>query len=221
MPQRSTVLATNEVYHVFNKSIAKAPVFSTKWHLNKLLEIVEFYLYPQQLRLSRLRTLPSDTKKEYVVAYRKKKPLVEMYSFAFMLNHYHFLVKQLVDKGISRFISNVQNSFAKFYNLKNDRNGALFQNSFKAKRVENEEQFLHISRYIHLNPVTSYIIEFKDLETYPYTSFPYYVGENSNLIVNTEVILRLIGSKEKYTQFVSDQVDYQRELALIKDLIIE
>ena len=221
MPQRNVVLAANEVYHVFNRSIAKAPLFSTKWNLNKVLEIAEFYMYPQVLRLSKLRLLPPDAKKEYIAVYRKKKPLVEIYSFAFMPNHYHFLLKQFSDNGISRFISNVQNSFAKIYNLKNDRNGALFQNSFKAKRAETEEQFLHISRYIHLNPVTSYIIEFKNLETYPYTSFPYYAGENSNLTVNIEVILGLIGSKENYTQFVSDQVEYQRELALIKDLIIE
>ena len=221
MPQRKIVLATNEIYHVFNRSIAKAPVFSTKWHLNKVLEIVEFYQYPQALRLSKLRTLPPETKKEYIIAYRNKKPLVEIYSFAFMPNHYHFLLKQFSDNGVSRFISNVQNSFAKIYNLKNDRNGALFQNSFKAKRIETDEQFLHVSRYIHLNPVTSYIIELKDLETYPYASFPCYSGENSSLIVNTEVILGLIGSKENYTRFVFDQADYQRELVLIKDLAIE
>ena len=221
MPQRSVVLATNETYHVFNRSIAKAPLFSTKWHLNKAEEIVEFYMYPQVLRLSKLRTLPPDTKKEYIIAYRKREPLVEIYSFAFMPNHYHFLLKQLSDNGISRFISNVQNSFAKFYNLKNDRNGALFQNSFKAKRAETEEQFLHISRYIHLNPVTSYLIEFKDLATYSYTSFPYYINQGHSLIANTKVILDLVGSKENYIQFVSDQVEYQRELVLIKDLIIE
>src|SRR3990170_7887356 len=130
MPQRNVVLAANEVYHVFNRSIAKAPLFSTKWNLNKVLEIAEFYMYPQVLRLSKLRLLPPDAKKEYIAVYRKKKPLVEIYSFAFMPNHYHFLLKQFSDNGISRFISNVQNSFAKIYNLKNDRNGALFQNSF-------------------------------------------------------------------------------------------
>lgn len=222
MPQRNIVLATNEAYHVYDRTIAKAPIFSTKQYLNKILEIVEFYLYPQELRLSRLRTLPSETKKEYISNYRKKNPLVEIYSFAFMPNHYHFLLKQVTDNGISKFISNTQNSFAKFFNLKNNRNGALFQNAFKARRIENDEQFLHVSRYIHLNPVTSYMIEFKDLATYPYTSFPYYVSnDNKNLIVDCEAILELIGSKEKYTEFVADQVNYQRKLALIKDLIIE
>jgi len=222
MPQRNVVLAKNEVYHVYNRTIAKVPIFSTKQYLNKMLEIVEFYLYPQELRLSRLRTLPSETKRKYISHYRKRAPLVEIYSFAFMPNHYHFLLKQLGDNGIRRFISNAQNSFAKFFNLKNTRNGALFQNAFKAKRIENDEQFLHVSRYIHLNPVTSYMIEFKDLSTHPYTSFPCYVSDNSkNLIVSCQTILELIVSKEKYIEFVADQVDYQRELALIKDLIIE
>jgi len=221
MPRRNLVLAKDEIYHIFNRSIARENIFSNKINLKKALEILHFYRFPQQLRLSKFKALNEIQKKDYLLALKDKSPLVEIYSFALMPNHYHLLLKQLQDNGIVRFIANFQNSFAKIFNLKNERDGAVFQNSFKAKRAETDEQFIHISRYIHLNPVTAYLISFNQLANYPWTSFPIYVNEDKNSFVAVNFLLHLFGSKDKYADFVADQVSYQRELALIKDLILE
>ena len=96
------------------------------------------------------------------------------------------LVKQLEENGITRFISNFQNSYAKYYNLKNDREGALFKNQFKGKWIESDEQFLHVSRYIHLNPVTAYMISPDQLDTNPWTSFSSYIHEKAVSFINTD-----------------------------------
>ena len=215
------ILATNEIYHVFNRSIAKENIFSSRINFRKAKEIVEFYRFPQKLRLSKFKTLTEDLKNDYRLSLQDQSPLIEIYAFSLMPNHYHFLVKQLRDNGLARFVSNFQNSFAKVFNIKNDRDGALFQNSFKAKRVETDEQFVHVSRYIHLNPVTAYLIKFNELKDYPLTSFPNYVYENKDLFVNTKFLLGMFKSAENYIKFVADQVGYQRELALVRDLIIE
>ena len=220
MPIRKSVLATNEIYHIYNRSVAKESIFSTQIYLRKIIEITDYYRFRQVLRLSQYKNLAVEPKKSYLKSMRDNPRLVEIYAFAFMPNHYHFLLKQLVDNGITNFISNFQNSFAKYYNIKNDRNGSLFQNSFKGKRIESEEQFMHISRYIHLNPVTSYLIDFEDLKDYPWTSFRiYYHG--LDLFVNTGLVLENFKRKESYNEFVADQVDYQRNLALLKDLVLE
>ena len=147
--------------------------------------------------------------------------LVEVYSFAIMPEHYHLLLKQLNDDGIKIFISNFQNGFAKYYNARNERDGSLFKSPFRAKLITSDEKFLHVSRYIHLNPVTSYILEFKDLGTYPYTSFPYYLGYKKDNLVNTDFITRIFGNNKKYAEFVENQVDYQRKLRKIKSFILE
>lgn len=215
------MLATNEIYHTFNRSIAKQNIFGNKYMLNKVLEIVDFYRFPQEIRLSKFNKLPKETKQSYFESYKSKIPLVEIYVFAFMPNHFHFLLKQIQENGIIKFISNYQNSFAKFFNLKNNRNGTLFENSFKAKRIESDEQFLHVSRYIHLNPVTSYIIKIKDLDTYSYTSFPTYSNNSADILIEEKFIKSFFKSIEDYKKFVFDQADYQRQLALIKDLIID
>lgn len=221
MSQRPVVLANGEIYHVFNRSIAKTDIFSQRVNLRSAMAIVDYYRFVQRLRLSKFKALTPELKNNYLDSIETDKPLVEIYAFALMPNHYHFLLKQVQDRGITTFISNFQNSFAKVFNLKNDRNGALFQNAFKAKRIGDDEQFMHVSRYIHLNPVTAFLIEFKDLATYEWTSFPVYSGTKEIPFINSTVLLKMLGSKDKYIKFVSDQVSYQKELAKIKSLILE
>ena len=141
-----------------------------------------------------------------------------------MPNHFHLLVKQLQEKGISLFVSNIQNSFAKNFNLKNDRHGSLFDHNFKSKRITNNEEYIHVSRYIHLNHVTAGLIEFEQLLTYPWTSLPYYLGsrnpEGSDL-VNTKPILDYFKTPDKYLKFLKNNVDYQRKLNKIKKLLLD
>lgn len=221
MPVRSVVLATDEYYHIFNRAIAAQEIFASKRLLDKALEVTDYYRFPQRIRLSQFQLLPQNLKNDYLEEFKNQTPLVEIYSFSFMPNHYHFQLKQLQDEGIKRFISNFQNSFAKFFNLKNNRYGGLFQNAFKAKWIETDEQFLHISRYIHLNPVTSYLVEFDKLSDYLGNSFNWYLDGKENKFINTKFVLDMIGGREKYKKFVADQVDYQRELHKIKSLILE
>lgn len=221
MPRRNPVLATGEVYHVFNRSVGKEYTFSHKSYLSKIIEIVDYYRFPQQVRLSQFKLLPQEVKKAYHEAYIQKPPLVEIYAFSFMPNHYHFLLRQLVDGGIVRFTANVQNSFAKYFNLRSNRHGTLFENAFKARRPETDEEALHVSRYIHLNPVTAFLIEFDQLAHYRWTSFPLYVNEEVDSLLKTDFLLQLIGSRQKYRAFVEDQVDYQRTLDKIKHFVLE
>jgi len=98
--------------------------------------------------------------KNYLNEIKLTKPLVEIFAFSFMPNHYHLLLKQQQDSGIKQFISNIQNSFSKSFNLIKKRSGSLFLHSFKSKRVVGKNTFIHICRYIHINHVTSRLIEF-------------------------------------------------------------
>lgn len=221
MPRRKQILATDETYHIFNRAVGHDEIFTLKWDLNRILALIDYYRFPQKIRYSKFRTLPQNLKRDYPSQIKKQTPLVEIYSFSLMPNHYHLLGKQLQNKGINIFISNIQNSFAKFYNLRNNRHGTLFQNPFKARRVETEEEFIHVSRYIHLNPVTSFVIELSRLDTYPWTSLSWYLDESRNKFITTNLIKGIFKTKEKYLEFIVNQADYQRKLGVIKHLMIE
>lgn len=150
-----------------------------------------------------------------------KDPLVEIYSYSFMPNHLHLLAKEIKEMGIRSFMHNFQNSFAKYYNIKNKRHGSVFQNRFKAKLVQTTEQFIHVVRYINLNPVTAHIIEFNELKNSLVTSYRDYLVDNSETFITKDKLIREFKNKERFIQFHEDQVDYQRKLAKIKKITQE
>lgn len=153
---------------------------------------------------------------------QKNNRLIGLVCYCLMPNHFHFLLKQTEKEGISRYMSLVQNSYTKYFNARNNRAGPLFQGYFKAVRVENDEQLLHLSRYIHLNPYSSYIVKtLDDLVVYSWSSFSEYLGIVESGYLRKKIILDQFKSSQKYKKFVFDQADYQRELGKVKHLVLE
>lgn len=224
MPFRKIPIVSGEIYHVFNRSVARQPIFLTKNDHGRALECIKFYLHDDlPFRFSHFNRLPIEQRDQIINKIEDSPKIVEILSFCLMPNHVHFLLRSLTENGIIKFMSNFQNSYAKYFNLKTDRNGTLFQPMFKAVRIETEEQLLHTSRYIHLNPVTAYIVKsIDDLEDYPWSSYPIYCNANSspNFIIK-EPVLSFFKNISDFKKFNADQVDYQRELDAIKHLILE
>lgn len=134
-----------------------------------------------------------------------------------MPNHFHLLLRQVRDNGVHEYMRKVGNSYAKYFNTKHNRVGSLFQGVFKAVSVENDEQLIHLSRYIHLNPYVSDIT--RDWEHYPYSSFSEFTGKP--LVCNPKPILELFKDQEDYINFILDHQSYANELAKIKHLILD
>lgn len=92
---------------------------------------------------------------------------------------------------------------------------------FKAIRIETDEQLFHVSRYIHLNPATSFIISIEALETYQWSSFKDFINKANEGMINKQYIYDNFKSVGEYKKFVYDQAGYQRELDKIKHLIFK
>lgn len=222
MPYRKSPIVTLEIYHVFNRVVAGIPIFSGTKDFLRFVDLINYYRFKDTpVSFSQFKQIEKKQREEILNRLvNEDNSQVEILAFCLMDNHFHFLLKQKVDLGIVKFISNLQNGYAKYFNIKTERNGPLFQPMFKAVRVVTEEQLLHVSRYIHLNPSTGYLVEIKDLENYRWSSLSGYTVESEYPFVSTGLILGLI-SKKKYRRFVFDQADYQRELAKIKHLSLE
>jgi putative transposase len=88
--------------------------------------------------------------------------------------------------------------------------------------VRTEEQLLHLSRYIHLNPYSTSIVKNLDvLYKYEWSSLKEYVGVEENPVCEKEMILSYFKAKENYKNFIANHAEYQRELKLIENLIFE
>ena len=222
MPYRTIPFVVDHVYHVFNRSIARQTIFIDRYDHERALDLVNFYRFRKPpLRFSHYKRLSKEKKVEFEKTFMiDKSPMLEILAYCIMPNHFHFLLKPKINNAVSDFMRNLQNSYSKYFNTKRKRTGSLFQSMFKALRMETDEQLIHVSRYIHLNPTTSYLIEAENLETYEWSSFRDYVSDiQSN--VNKEMVLSHFKSAEDYRKFVFDQVEYQRELDKIKHLTIE
>lgn len=214
MPLRKVILATGEIYHIFNRSIHGTPVFDNKRAINNFLETARFYL--------------SSTPLVKFSVYRKSKnshppdlskPLVKIIAYCLMPNHFHFILLQNRDYGIKIYLQKLINSYSHYFNLKNEQKGPLFEGPFRAVRVETKEQLLHLSRYVHLNPVTAYLSETP--ADYLYSSFRAYLGEDFPLPIETSMILSYFSSAKKYEEFILERKEYQRGLDKIKHLLLE
>ena len=224
MPQRKVIFANDQYYHIFNRSINKEPIFIKQRDCQRALETLGYYRFDNPpIRLSYFLAFGPDKRLEIARALSNNtKKIVDITSFTFMPNHFHFLLKQNVNKGISKFLALFQNSYTRYFNTKNTRSGHVFQGQFKAVRVEDDEQLLHLNRYIHLNPHTSYVVKtFSELKQYPYSSLPEYLNNQKNSLCNIQEVLSHFSSIKKYEDFLFDQAGYQRALEKIKHLILE
>lgn len=224
MPRRKIVLANGEYYHIFNRSIAHQPIFTELRACKRVINLINYYRFKPSLRYSHFNRLNELEKVEFMESlYKNHTPHINIYTFILMPNHYHFLVSQIKEDGISNFIKNLQISFAKYFNLRFNRKGSLFQEMFKAVRVETDEQFIHVSRYIHLNPYSTYLTEnLNELESYPWSSLQSYISSsNPYSFVNPNKLLKMMGGKEKLIEFTFDQADFQRKIEGIKHLTLD
>lgn len=220
---RKVVLANNQIYHIFNRAIDRQTIFTTKWEYKRAIDTLKYYLYSNlQCKFSQFLNQTKDHKLKILQEQiEKDQKLVEIISFCFMPNHFHFLVKQLRENGISKFVANFTNSYTKYFNSKHQRNGHLFEGTFKAILVESDEQLIHLSRYIHLNPVTSFIVKKENLEKYEWSSFPEFISHDNKNICDKSIILDHFSTVDEYKAFLKNQINYAQTLDKIKHLTME
>jgi len=223
MPGRLTPLANGQIYHVFNRGIDHRPTFTDRLELTRGIITIDFYRFVKPpIRLSKFLKLSNEERERVSKNIKDRNDkLIDILAFCLMPNHFHFIVRQLHEKGISKFLANFQNSYTKYFNVKRSRDGSLFLDQFKAVRIETDEQLLHVSRYVHLNPLTSYVVkDFEDLLKYPWSSFGEYINGKSS-VFEISTVMSFFKTPKDYQAFVRDNADYQRELDKIKHLILE
>ena len=143
---RKVSLTTGEIYHICNRSTEGKHIFESSHDAERFLKT----LYDYNTTHEGLRGARRHPNKSASV---KGSPLVEVYATTIMPNHFHILVRQLVDGGITKWMQRSCNSFSHAYNLVHDRKGTLFMGRFQAVPVLDDHQLFHLLVYIHSNPL--------------------------------------------------------------------
>jgi len=214
MPSKYVIreFSKDSIYHVFNTGVEKRVIFYDDEDYHLFLYYLYIYLTPLEKVLRRYHALPIRLFNKNVAKD------VDLLTYCLMPNHFHLILKQKSDVGISVFMKQLSNAYTQYFNAKYKRTGGLFQGRYKAARVKPDDQLSHISRYIHLDPVIAGLS--KEPE-YPWSSYGEYIDSATTLLCNRKPVLGLFASIYSYKKFVHDRKDYQKHLGQIKGLVIE
>lgn len=212
MPYRTTPLVNDQVYHIYNRGNEKRQIFGDRRDFIRLHETLRYY------QIAGFKPKFSNSTLEIFSKLDPSKKIVEILAYCFMPNHFHLLLRQVTEGGISEFVSKFSNSYTKYYNTKYKRIGALFQGQFKSVLVESDEQLVHVSRYIHLNPFVGFLV--KELTEYDWSSYPQYLNLK-NGIANKDFVMQFFESPKSYQAFVTDQASYAQDLDIIKHKLLD
>ena len=222
---RKYPLVTGETYHVMNKSIAGYKIFTHQADYERFLCLMRFFnLAAPPTKFSLFLTRDSKVKNDGFETcldelVQRKRQHTQIIAYCLMPTHFHVLARQLNKDGISIFLKHTLNSYARYFNIKHKRQGTLWMSRFQNRLIENDGQLLHVTRYIHLNPATARLV--KKPEDWPWSSYQEYIARDDveHPLTNYTGLIDSVG--DKYRQLCKDQASYQRELAVIKEQIME
>lgn len=205
---RKIKISVGEYYHIYNRENNKQPIFLDDRDWTRFLFLV-LYFQSNVVNFPQVGRLVSNFVKHSVfdigedeVRKLLKNRYVELTGFALMPNHFHLIVCELKENGISRYMQRIQNAYTKYFNTKYKKSGHLFQGPFQIKHIEDNEQLLHLSAYIHRNPRE--IKQWKNKESdYSWSSFQDYIKKNRwNDLLRHQIITEQFSDSKEYNEFV-------------------
>ena len=205
-------ISTDLIYHVLNRGVDKRTIFLDKTdHYRFVHDLFEFNDENLTFNSRYSFSLNSiDIGRRYI---KPRKLLVDILAFCLMPNHYHLLIKPRGDNSLSAFMKKLNMGYAKYFNIKYNRSGALFQGKYKAVSVISDTHFIHLPYYIHFNPLDIKFPEWRGrkiknvkraiefLSSYRWSSHLDYSGEkNFPSVTNRTFLLEYFGGHKEYSK---------------------
>jgi putative transposase len=209
---RRIPIVNDQYYHIYNRGYGKQDIFLHENDYARFLFALLCFQSPvvfSHLSRSPFGQLPVLTKGRLELSKEEVEEIirhrfVEMVAFTLMPNHFHAVVKQTSERGIAQHMQRVLNSYTKYFNIKYERTGHLFQGQYQIVLVESNEQLLYLSAYIHRNQRE--INKWRDREhEYPWSSYPDYVSKNRwGDLLKMNILLDQFDSPRVYRGFVEE-----------------
>lgn len=227
MPQKNShkIYYADGYYHVYNRGVEKRDIFQEEKDYIVFLHLLKTALIEPEKVKQENETLFSlglnnpklqgSTLQRFIFHPRKNfYGRINLICYCLMPNHFHFLIQQKDSAALSEFMRSTVTAYSMYFNKKYERVGPLFQGSFKAIDIQNENYFLWLSRYIHRNP--------RGFQNFSFSSYQDYIGVRNTEWVNNE-LLQLQGSTlqdqiQKYREFVETD---KEEASDYSNLILE
>ncbi len=232
-----------EIFHVMSRGVDKRKIFIDDQ--DRFRFVHDLFEFNDQASVNNLffrfhqKTKTNDIASPYVGRFNLKTPrkprklLVNILAFCLMSNHYHLLLARRVEDGIPRFMKKLNIGYAKYFNERYERTGALFEGRYKYVAVSGEPHFIHLPYYIHLNPLDLKFFSWRDrelrdsrqaiqfLESYRWSSHLDYLGKsNFPSVTQRNLLMEFWGGSEGYRKAITEWLN-DFDLGAIAHLLLE
>jgi len=207
---RKTKFQIGEYYHIYNRGVDKRDIFMDKKdYLRFLISMKEFNttkVIDSLYRLNQLKTstnikvAPKALQNCSALGATSGTPLIKIIVYTLLPNHYHFILKQLTNGGIAKFMQKVGSGYTEYFNNKYNRSGSLFQGTYKSIRITSDEYLVYLSGYINGN---AEIHKIAQAENWQWSSYPDYLSLRNGTLCNKQVILNQFKNIKDYKNYVN------------------
>ena len=223
MPAKHIVKEYEEggYYHIYNRGVEKRTIYEEDEDYKKFIGLLKTYLSPPNLQGVTLkdeggRTIPPSR------ALNNFNEEIELIAYCLMPNHFHLLIRQKSERGMANFMQSLLTKYVIYFNKKYNRGGGLFQGTYKTVKIDSEEQFTYVSKYIHRNPLPDRPtrLHLEGLSAYKYSSYGNYLGLFNQTWIKKDDILMYFSKTNPhstYQLFVEESGD----LSLIYDFMLD
>ena len=193
-------------YHIYNRGVNKQKIFTTLQDYKTFLQFLKLYLAPkdQATLQSSLQSTENWHEKDKIIRLLRLNNYseeIDLLAYCLMPNHFHLLIKQKAEISIQLFMRSLLSKYSTYFNHTHTRSGPLFEGRYKAVLVKSEEQLVHLSRYIHINPKEKSL-------NWKYSSLPNYLGQINQIWVKPNEILSYFSNEKPeltYEPFITQK----------------
>lgn len=213
---RKTLLVNSEYYHIFNRGTDRRTIFPNEEMFARFLQDMDEFnttipigsIYENSFRKGRQLGNPVSKFGP------QPKPLVAVVCYCLNPNHYHFILQQIEDRGIEKFMHRLGLGYTKYFNQRHERSGVLFQGPFRAIHIDSNEYLLHLSAYVNLNDRVHGLGNGVSK-----SSWGEYIGKDG--FCAKEIVLTQFKNPAEYKDFALDALTVMQERKDMEKLLIE
>ncbi|MFH1979078.1 MAG: transposase [Patescibacteria group bacterium] len=218
---KKVIFAPGEYYHIFCRTIMNFPVFGDAKNADRFMKSLWIANSDNSGTVFQfLRSYKNASVEDLLDLLKGSEKLVDVLSYTLMKDHYHLLLKERVEGGISEFVRKCNISISKYNNIRNGRRGPIFESRFNAKHVDDNRYLMHLFCYILLNPLDFLVnrswrehglknwkVAKEKLLNYPYSSVSGFLRgleKEDRILSGVDIVLGQIGNLKEREVFLKD-----------------
>ncbi|MFA5022950.1 MAG: transposase [Candidatus Paceibacterota bacterium] len=219
--ERKFIFSIDEFYHVYNRGIEKRKIFVKPADYERFIKLLYLCNGTEPIVTKLVQGLPPDD----LFSLKVGNKIVDIGAYCLMPNHFHLLLKERVENGISIFMLKLLTGYSMYFNKKYKRTGQLFEGTFKANHLGDDNYLKYMYAYIHLNPIKLIDSKWKErginnakkaksyLLIYKYSSYLDYItaGRAEGRILNKRAFPEYFSGKKEFKDFTDDWLNYKDE----------